>query len=475
MSSSTVPTPTRVALDAVRSHEQAVREHEVATIRAVLEWATLCEARTLDEAAHVPDFGEDEGQAVAGVGAPLVRESALAELTVALGRSPEAGRAYLGAVLEVRYRLPRLWEAVASGRCAFWRARQVAERTMLLCEEGAAYVDTHVNGFVHAVSHAQRDRIVEAALARWQPELADERRRAAAEQRGVEVHLRSMGVTGTVQVTACLDGADALDLDTRLQDGARELRLLGSTESLGVRRAQSLGDLARGQATLPAGKDERADGPPTTLPARRAVVLHLHVALAAVTGCGATSDEETLARVGNLRAPVLTEQVRRWCGTAGTITVRPVLDLDGLLAAESYEAPTRLREQIELRDATCVFPHCTRPATRADLDHVVPWPAGPTTSQNLAPLCRRHHRHKTHHGWSYEVLAAGVHLWRSPHGLRSLRLPSGTYDLSEPPPPASAAPPLTATRVVRPPRRPASCVVRATSPPGRVPPEEPPF
>ncbi len=30
-----------------------------------------------------------------------------------------------------------------------------------------------------------------------------------------------------------------------------------------------------------------------------------------------------------------------------------------------------------------------------DLDHVVPWPDGPTTVANLVALCRRHHRLKT--------------------------------------------------------------------------------
>ena len=189
--------PARAALDAVRAHDQAVRAHELATVTAVLDWVVLCGARDLDTAAHVGDAGElgpfaavarEEHLTLAGPGAPLVGESMLAELCVALGRSPASGRAWLGAVLEVRYRLPRLWAAVASGRCPLWRARRVAERTIALCEDGAGFVDTHVDGFTHAVSAAQLDRIVETALARWEPEVAEERRRAAAEGR----HLRAL-------------------------------------------------------------------------------------------------------------------------------------------------------------------------------------------------------------------------------------------------------------------------------------------
>ncbi len=89
-------------------------------------------------------------------------------------------------ILEIRYRLPRLWEAVLSGRCAWWRAKIVAEATMILCEEGAEHVDRHVNGFTHSVSNAQLDRVVQAALARWEPEKAEAHRKATAEKRGCD-------------------------------------------------------------------------------------------------------------------------------------------------------------------------------------------------------------------------------------------------------------------------------------------------
>ncbi len=49
-------------------------------------------------------------------------------------------------------------------------------------------------------------------------------------------------------------------------------------------------------------------------------------------------------------------------------------------------------------------------------------------------MCRRHHRHKTHLGWSYETLTPGVYLWTSPHGLKTLRMPEGTFDVTDPPP-----------------------------------------
>ncbi|MDP3966653.1 MAG: HNH endonuclease signature motif containing protein [Nocardioides sp.] len=68
--------------------------------------------------------------------------------------------------------------------------------------------------------------------------------------------------------------------------------------------------------------------------------------------------------------------------------------------------PEWMREQVVLRDRTCVFPDCTRDARTADLDHIEPHvegvgPPGQTTPANLAALCRRHHRLKTWTGWTY--------------------------------------------------------------------------
>ena len=56
-----------------------------------------------------------------------------------------------------------------------------------------------------------------------------------------------------------------------------------------------------------------------------------------------------------------------------------------------------------------------------------------TSSENLGPLCRRHHRLKTFHsGWSYTQLDPGTYLWRSPHGYHYLRDQDGTSEVTVP-------------------------------------------
>ncbi|MBO0842916.1 MAG: HNH endonuclease [Nocardioides sp.] len=122
------------------------------------------------------------------------------------------------------------------------------------------------------------------------------------------------------------------------------------------------------------------------------------------------------------------------------VTVRPVIvvDLNEELHTDGYRPTPRQRRQAELTHETCAFPGCTVSAEDCDLDHRVPYDeGGPTVSSNLTPLCRKHHRAKTHLGWSYERLGPGVYLWHSPHGYRYLTSRDGTIDLT----PDAGAPP----------------------------------
>jgi len=79
------------------------------------------------------------------------------------------------------------------------------------------------------------------------------------------------------------------------------------------------------------------------------------------------------------------------------------------LGRRTRTVPDRLRRAIVLRDEHCQFPGCRAPASWCDAHHLVLWTdGGPTSLDNCALLCRRHHVAVHEGGWK---------LARGPDGL----------------------------------------------------------
>jgi len=61
----------------------------------------------------------------------------------------------------------------------------------------------------------------------------------------------------------------------------------------------------------------------------------------------------------------------------------------------------RLRRAIIARDRHCQFGSCDAPWQHCDLHHLIFWAdGGPTTRDNLALICARHHTLVHEHGWT---------------------------------------------------------------------------
>jgi hypothetical protein len=128
-----------------------------------------------------------------------------------------------------------------------------------------------------------------------------------------------------------------------------------------------------------------------------------------------------------------------------------------------YRPSAALAEFVRCRDLTCRFPGCNRPATRADLDHTIPYPYGPTCASNLACLCREHHLLKTFWpGWHSEQFPDGTLIWTDPDGLRHTTRPgsrllfpdlcaptAAVSDGKIPPPKHTGGPTMPRRRVTR--------------------------
>jgi hypothetical protein len=442
-----VDTPAEV-LAAVRAETVAAHRAEARKLELAVAWAAMHSADSIYEAATLwaPRLGfEEEALPIAGEGAPLVAEFSVAEFAAALGLPTEHGRTFLGEALELRYRLPRVWRRVLAGDLAPWRARRIARETVELSPDAVAHVDRHVGPVAHKIGPTQTQRLIEEAIARHMPQTAEATRRHAADGRHLAIDHHQVSFAGTSLVHGELDLADALALDAAIAAEATALKDLGCEQPLDVRRSLALGALARRQLALdlePAGEGsvvevraERASKPRNHT---RQVVLYLHLHQTAVEGAGGPTGCG-VGRVENTRSLVTAEQIRTWCANPDArVTVKPVIDLADHISTEAYEVPDRIAEHIALRDVACVFPWCTRPARRlrpdqhgCDCDHVVPHARGGVTCTcQLAPLCRRHHRLKTHGSWTYTTLEPGTYLWRSPHRYHYLRDHTGTLDVS---------------------------------------------
>jgi hypothetical protein len=456
----------------VRSARAAENAAAAEVLATVVEWAHLHVVDDLDDAATLwvgsKLMGQDTGIPIAGDGCPLVSEFAVLELAAALGLSAESGRHLVAQALELAHRLPKTWARVQAGSLAPWRAKRIADATLHLSPEAAAFVDVQVAPFAHKTGVAQTQRLVDEAIARYMPETAAEQRDRALEQRYFTIDHDQVSFAGTSRVHGELDLADALDLDDAVRRGAEQLKTLGNDESLDVRRSLAVGMLARGQGALEfevstgstTGQGVVSTGSTTssgsTTGTRREVVLYVHLSADALR----SGDRDAAAWVENAGGHLVTAgQVAQWFGvstgsttgdgsttedgsTTGDgstngpgstprITVRPVIDLAETRHSAGYQPSPTLVEAVELRDRTCVFPWCHRPARSCDKDHIIPWDeGGATSSDNLAALCRRHHRLKTHGGWTYTMLTPGSYLWRSPHGHTWLRDTTGTTDLT---------------------------------------------
>ncbi|MFW6774775.1 hypothetical protein ACOACO_10855 [Nocardioides sp. CPCC 205120] len=471
---------------------------EVATFIAVADWADAHTDGTIGD--HIGPLGlwHEDPHAVpggdrylelGGPGAPLVSEFCLHEISAALGRSVASGRPLVGDAIELRHRLPRLYARVLAGAdpttqnraLPVWRARKIAALTRSLTAEGADFVDRNLAPVAHRATMPAVERLVAEAVARFDPENAELDRADADASRYFTIETTPVDAaspwTGVVPVHGTLDLADALDLDNAVQRVAADLAAAGCDADLDVRRSMAVGELARRQTALDLhGADPVSDGSSDANPAdstraaARQVVLYVHLSDAAITahrsGDGPEIDAATgatgidLARLENPRSLMTADQVRDWCRARDTtVIVKPVIDLAEHVAVDAYEVPDRIAERVRLDRPTCAFPYCGRPARGLDLDHIEPYRsnaapgAGQTSTANLAPLCRGHHRVKTHPSptgsspprhsgdpdppgwdppdrrWRYHRDPLGTYLWTSPHGLKYAVDPTGTTPL----------------------------------------------
>lgn len=218
-----------------------------------------------------------------------------------------------------------------------------------------------------------------------------------------------------------------------------------------------------------------------------------HLVVAGTTRCRPAGGGYRLCRGGVVEIHVAVDELARladdpagcgrWASVVADIARGYADRADTLARLDSRPgdrfAHAGLVRHVEVRDRTCCFPGCRRPARRSDKDHTRDHARrGPTTRANLAPLCDRHHRDKTERGWTLAQPEPGRFRWTSPLGRSYRTRGEPIRPPSVPPCPRPVEPDAGAERYVSGPVLMAHVPRRHTPPPrGRGPDsgDEPPF
>lgn len=189
------------------------------------------------------------------------------------------------------------------------------------------------------------------------------------------------GLNGRVHLRGELDATGGEYLHTALAALMNGDRPVGDTRSHGERQGDALVALAR----------RALDG--GSLPDVRGERPHVRVTIDWFALCAARGAAGVSGGSLGWAGPINPETARRLAcdaGVARIITGPDGLPLDVGRAQRSSSAA--IRRALEIRDGHCVFAGCDALPEWCDVHHVVHWAhGGPTSCDNGALLCERHH------------------------------------------------------------------------------------
>lgn len=190
----------------------------------------------------------------APAGCPLVAETCAAGLALAFRTSIQSAKGWISDALNIRHRLPRLWERVLAGEVYAWKAREIARTTAHLNVLTARIIDKLVHDQVEVLAWTRFQKILDATLLQVDPTTYGDRQAKAAAQRDVRATqssdgLRTLVARGTSgDVTMFLALVDAI---------AEALADEGDEDPYPVRKSKAIGIAAypdRAQDLLSRGR-----------------------------------------------------------------------------------------------------------------------------------------------------------------------------------------------------------------------------
>lgn len=329
-----------------------------------------------------------------------VEEAAAAEIAAALRLTRRASDTEVALAIELRQRLPRVWQALSSGDIDLRRAKVLIDGTSHLTMAGArSVIDDIIEDACRLTTgqlgHKLRKRCIEV-----DPEDAWQRYQGAVENRRIAME---PDPSGTAHFFGMNMPPDRLGAGMqRVNRIAKNLRRDGETRTMDQLRADVFLDLLDGVGSAP----RSADG-----------AVHLHTDLPTLAGLADHPGE--IAGFGPVVADVARQvaEHQQQCEWRWTL-VDPDsgLPIDGGIIRRRPTASQR--RYVQARYRTCIHPGCRMPAVDCDIDHRITWTESHTTrTRDLLPLCRHHHVIRHRHGWTYRPLPDGDFEFTSPLGL----------------------------------------------------------
>ncbi len=343
-------------------------------------------------------------------------EEVAAEISAAqnISRGRAGNQIHMARVL--RSELPAVAAVFATGAIDYRMVATIIARTDNVEADRKAAVDAaiarHCGKWMRLSTPKLRDR-VDVWVAKYDPDGVRVPPKID-QSRFVEI---DETIAGMAAIWANVHAPDAALLDAAL-DALAATVCAHDRRTTAQRRADAVGPLARGEATLACrcGSSECVAAADRT--ALSGVVIHVLAEQATLDG--SRDHPGYLPGFGILPA----ESVRDLAASGAACTPVTI----PTAAAPGYRASAALAAFVRWRDLTCRFPGCDAPAQVCDIDHSTPYPCGPTHPSNTKLYCRTHHLLKTFYagfGWTEHQFPDGVVAWTAPTGHTYTTAPHG--------------------------------------------------
>ncbi len=369
----------------------------IPVLRAHQRMASHYQAHMYRDMTAVTDFMTDEAHDPVDAA-----EAAAAEIRVALRLTRRATDVELSFALGLERRLPRLAEMLAAGVIDVRRAKTIDRNTLHLPVATAQAVVDQIADVAAELTTGQLAARIQKLCIDVDPDDAKDRYDESVADRRVVSEPTTSG-------TAHLMGMDlppdrVVAITRRINEIAKHLRGHGESRTMDQLRADIFLDILGG--TIHTASHETAGK----------AVVDISVDLTTLTQLADHPGE--LAGYGPVIADIARHVVDDQYDAEWRVTVTDPYTGDPVAVGTTRRRPTMTqRRRIQARDRTCVFPGCRMPAIRSDIDHIHSVAdGGPTTDDNLAPLCRNDHCIKHAYGWTYRRLDDGRYEWTTKLG-----------------------------------------------------------